>query len=131
MSEPHEMIIDAFLDGEPVDAERLTEALGDAPACQYLADVLVLRGLVGSDPGADAVVAPARTTAASRRTWIAAAAVVVAAGSGFGLGWRAAGNRAALIAPPGSPAVAISVSAPEPTAVIRLESGVDWDERRW
>lgn len=129
MTESH-FLIDDLVDGEPVDPARLAEALADPDARQYLADVLVLRGLVRNEPGAEAAGARARTTAPWRLRLVAAAAVLVTGALGFGLGWRAAGERP----PPGSrtntPGV-ISISAPEPSAVITLEPGVDWDERRW
>jgi hypothetical protein len=131
MTDTSESIIDEFLDGEPVDPVRLADVLAGAGARQYLADVLVLRGIVRSEPGADASSVPARPPAPSRLRIAAASAVLVTGALGFGLGWRAAGSGIGSIDPADGPTVAVSESAPEPTAVIRLESGIDWDERRW
>jgi hypothetical protein len=125
-------VIAAFADGEPVDPAELTRALSEADGREHLIDLLVLRGLVGGQSASrPALMAPPARPAVSRLRWLSAAAalagVCVLGGYLAGLGSAAA--------PPATPAAAttrpaaIPVSAPAPTRVIRLEKGVDWNER--
>jgi hypothetical protein len=133
MSEPHE-IIGAFLDGEPVEPERLGEALAGEDARRCLVDLLVLRGLMRSDTGAEPVVVPPPATLTRPRSWRLAAAVtlVMGAAAGYGVGWWSAVDREPpTTGPADGPTVATTVRAPEPTDIIRLEPGVDWSERTW
>jgi anti-sigma factor RsiW len=137
----YEDVIEAFVDNEPVGAGELAAALAAPDGRQYLIDLLVLRGLV-SDGLPDALKpggAIGRSQpAAARRSksmfWLpvaAAALVTVGLGAGFIAG-RAL-DRQAPSTPPvvtQTPAVETGTAvAPAPTHVIRMEKGVDWNER--
>ena len=134
----HEMI-DALVDGERVDAEVLRRALADASGRDYLIDILALRDAVTqTSPKSQPEAAPRRPHPAWHRAvaWPAAAAVLIASlAAGFAAGYQFAGVPAV---PAGSTDVSIravgpvtappGLTAPAPTRVIRLESGVDWQE---
>ncbi|HYN05976.1 MAG TPA: hypothetical protein VES67_01175 [Vicinamibacterales bacterium] len=131
MSEIHDCVA-AFVDGEPIDPEQLDRALADAEGRAYLIDLLVLRGLYGRRAPLttipDVPEPPARP---ARLRWVpAAAAVVVLSVLGGYVAGRQSGER------PPAPDVGplrtqteITITAPAPTQVIRLEPGVDWRER--
>ena len=131
----HKDVLAAFLDDEPVEASALSAALADADAREHFIDLLVLRGLVG-DAAQPRLVAGDATRAhvapAARRhttAWLAAAAALVIAGTAAGyLTGRSGLSAAPPIATPLAGVVATS-SAPAPTHVIRLENGVNWNER--
>jgi hypothetical protein len=132
MSEIHECIA-AFADGEPVDPARLDRALADAEGRAYLIDLLVLRGLYGRR---DRAAMPAARSRAARFRWLPAVAalVIVSVLGGYVAGRR--GDGRSVDASPGRSAdsagpiqTEIAVTAPAPTHVIRLEPGVDWNER--
>jgi hypothetical protein len=115
-------LIDAFVDGEAVDPRDLVRALAVEGDREYFADVLVLRRLARG-PRAMAPAAPLAAAGSmvirkrpspGPRWWAAAAAMAVLA---------AAGGYVAALQPVHDDA------APAPTAVIKLERGVDWDER--
>jgi hypothetical protein len=128
MSEIHDCVA-AFADGEAVDPERLDLALADADGRAYLIDLLVLRGLYGRRD--------AQPVLASRPRpfrWLPAVAALVMVSV---LGGYVAGRRAGEtgVSPDADAALPlrtrteITVTAPAPTHVIRLEPGVDWKER--
>jgi hypothetical protein len=134
MTDVHDVIA-AFADGEPVDPHALKAALAMPDGRDYLVDVLALRGLVSgrgvSVARASSASAAMRRATSSPARWMPAAAILfVSLLSGFAVGWRTA-SRGADSAPavervidlPASP-----VAAPEPTQVIRFQSGVDWKE---
>ena len=139
MSEHRYEIIDALVDGERLDPEALERALAEAGGRDYLIDVLALRDALAQTTPA---VQPAITARIVRPTWqraiawpAAAAVLVGSLAAGFAAGYRFAGaasqSGAAMQAQ--SPAIeptaqAPGPSAPAPTRVIRLESGVDWQE---
>lgn len=132
MSEVHECIA-AFADGEPVDPGRLDRALADADGRAYLIDLLVLRGLYGRR---DAQPVPAsRPRRAFRWLPAVAALLIVSVLGGYVAGRRAGeasvdtAGRSADAAGPLRAQTEISVTAPAPTHVIRLEPGIDWKER--
>jgi hypothetical protein len=119
--------IAAFLDGEPVDAVALKDALARDAGREYLVDLLRLRDAV---PHAwpPVVVAGPSPRYASLRWWAAAAVVLIASAVGYAAGQRAqvaADNQGA-----GGSVIAVleagPAAAPEPTHVIRLEPGVTW-----
>lgn len=125
MSDAHD-VIEAFVDGEFVDPVQLKAALAGEAERDLLIDLLVLRGLVAGQTALRPATseAPARSRG-SRLRLVAAAAGI----AGLGLfGGYLAGLRhvpdvtrpAALTGPP---------AAPTPTHIIRLENGVDWNER--
>lgn len=134
MSEFHDCI-GAFADGEPVDPEVLDRALAAPDGRAYLIDLLALRRLYGRHAPVVAA-APAAPSAPARptvtRRFLTAAAAVVVAGT---LGGYAAGRLSNPTAVPDrqaaslQPAPGAALTAPKPTQVIKLEPGVDWNER--
>src|SRR5262245_27286892 len=125
MSDIHD-VIEAFIDGESVEPAQLKQALSDEDGRNLLVDLLVLRGLMGAQPGVRSAAAevPARTRA-SRLRLVAAAACIAGAGV-FG-GYLAGLRHTPAVTRPA--AAGISAPAPAPTHVIRLENGVDWNEK--
>lgn len=135
MSEIHDCI-GAFADGEPVDPATLDLALADATGRAYLIDLLVLRRLYGRHgpaiaPGPLAAAkTPGRPTVTRR--FVTAAAALVVAGT---VGGYVAGRLSIPTAIPDrqaasrQPAPGAALTAPTPTQVIKLEPGVDWNER--
>jgi hypothetical protein len=118
-------VIEAFIDGEPVDPPRLKAALAEEEGRDLLVDLLVLRGLVAGQaalrPAASETPAPVRRS----RLRLAAAAAAIAGVSVLG-GYLAGSRRPPDVTQP----VAVSgAPAPAPTHIIRLENGVDWNEK--
>lgn len=105
MSQTHE-VISAFLDDEPFSPKDLGDALSDPAGLALLIDLIALRHLTQSE-GATAMPA-ARTWAASLRTVLAVAAVLVALVGGYVAGTRQTG-------------VAVS-AAPAPTRVVQVQA---------
>jgi hypothetical protein len=118
-------VIEAFVDGEPVDPASLKTALADAAGRDLLVDLLVLRGLVAGQWAARPAASAAPRSRGSR-LWLAAAAATVAAFGVLG-GYVAGSHRVAN--PVTGPAALTAAPAPAPTHVFRLENGVDWNER--
>ncbi|HEX5070367.1 MAG TPA: hypothetical protein VFV78_09150 [Vicinamibacterales bacterium] len=138
----HEDVISAFVDNEPVSAGDLAAALAAPDGRDYLIDLLVLRGIV-SDGLPDALkpggaigrVQPPGARRSTPAFWLpVAAAALVAIGLGAGFVAGRALDRPAPVTP--SPVVTQSPAAdaaravaPAPTHVIRMEKGIDWNER--
>ena len=146
MSDFHDCI-GAFADGEPVDPALLERVLAEPEGRSYLIDVLVLRGWYGyRGSGADlsraagghdswsvADVGPVKATGPTGRgRWRTAVAALVTVGvlGGYIAGRQSvphdADERAAAARQAKSDT---SVTAPAPTQIIKLEPGVDWNER--
>lgn len=127
----HRDVIAAFADLEPVDVETLSAALADPEAREYFMDILLLRGMVG---GAEPV-EPKKAQTPRYRALAAAAFITIGLGTGF-LAARVMLDRNgdqiaqddAIVSPVQRPAES-ATAAPPPTHVIRLESGVEWNER--
>src|SRR5262245_50785845 len=124
-------VVEAFADGEPVEPSALLDALSKPEGREHLVDVLVLRGLVGDHGSArPAALAPARPARSRvRRLAVAASLAAVSMLGGYVWGQR---TSELPIRATDTPAVAPSsapVPAPAPTRIIRLETGVDWNER--
>ena len=127
-------VIDAFLDGDRIDADALKRALTDESCRDYLVDTLALReALVVSAPAADEM--PRLRRGWRRFGWPSAAVILLGSlAGGFAAGYRSAG--ALSTASPGPAPVATVPAvrapsapvAPKPTRVIRLEPGIDWKE---
>jgi hypothetical protein len=122
-------VIAAFADGELVEPARLLAALAEASGREHLVDLLVLRGLMGGSPNVRPVLGTAPAAPARGVRYLAMAALVgIAVAGGF-----VAGQQRATPAPagkaPAALAPATAPSAPAPTRVIRLENGVNWNER--
>jgi hypothetical protein len=132
MNDSHELIA-AFADGEPVPATALKAALGDEDGRDYLIDLLALRGLVNDAKPVAAQPAPSRPAAARTTTRVstwrllsAAALIVISVTGGYAAGRITAerAGEARVVA-----AVPDQVTAPAPTHVIRMENGINWNER--
>src|SRR5215471_7972330 len=125
MSDTHD-VIEAFIDGEFVDPAQLKAALADDAGRDLLIDLLALRGLVAGQ----AALRPAATDAPAGRSRVSRLRLVAAAAGIAGLallgGYLAGSHRPSSIA---APAAVTGTPAPAPTHVIRLENGVDWNEK--
>jgi hypothetical protein len=125
VAEPY-AVVEAFVDGEAVDPQRLRHALDEPAVRDHLVDVLVLReGVRTITPGSWS---NPRASGARRLRWLAAAAaVLVALSAGYYTGQRTV---VASESHGGETIVAVeSVPAPpKPTQVIRLERGVNWTD---
>jgi len=123
---PGHELVDAFLDGELVDAGELRDALDSRETRDYLIDALLLRQIARStDNGSVAVAAPkARGSWRSLRWAAAIAAVIVGTGSGYAYAIHARSTPASTME------VSLDTSAPppapSPTREIRFERGVNW-----
>jgi hypothetical protein len=127
-------VIQAFVDGEPVDPVELDRALADPEGRAHLIDVVVLRKLVKrSSATVPPVVVDAAPPARRALRWLAAAAavVIVASVGGYLIGQHASARLASDgTSASGPPSVdAPAVPPPAPTVVIRFQPGVDWTER--
>jgi hypothetical protein len=120
-------IVDALLDGEPVEKARLREALGHAEARDYFIDGLLLKRLA-LDMGPRVFPAADRPAAPTMRVirWVMAAAAAVAIATGGYL----IGRGQPVLPSPAAVRLADSVSAPArppvPTQTIRFERGKNW-----
>ena len=130
----HLDVIAAFADGEHVEADALKIALADEAGREYLVDLLALRGLVAEAPVTRVAAAAPVSSPASWRLLPIAAMLVAGVAGGFAIGRQTAGSIAAEPAP--APMVTaqavppeLRIPAPEPTRVIKLESGTSWNER--
>lgn len=105
MSETHE-VISAFLDDEPFSPTDLADALSDPAGRALLVDLIALRHLTQSE-GTTAIPV-ARTRAASLRTVLAVAAVLVALVGGYCAGIRQTGVAAS--------------AAPAPNRIVQVQA---------
>ena len=151
-------VIQAFVDGEPVDPVELEQALADPEGRAHLIDLVVLRKLVRRShvaaslaPGHRADRQPKLHAKAEgpahvhgRLRAVAAAAIIAIGASvgGYFAGERATTLRMAVTAPAmtsgsetartggpeGPPYEQASAPVPAPTVVIRFQPGVDWTE---
>lgn len=135
-SDPHELI-SAFVDGEAVEAEALSEALSAPGGREALIDYVRLRALLDAEdlrPSAEFYASMERVTAPRRRRPLAAAALLAAALILAVAGvWRfGPGPRSLQASAPGSPSAAVAAAGetratpPEVKRVIRFTPGVDW-----
>jgi len=125
MSDTHD-VIEAFMDGEYVDPAQLKAALADESGRDLLIDLLVLRGLVAGQ----ATLRPAASDAPAGRSRVSRLRLLTAAAgiAGLGLlgGYLAGAHRPS---PATAPPPVTGTAAPAPTHIIRLENGVDWNEK--
>jgi hypothetical protein len=132
----HLEVIDAFVDGERVDAASLKQALADPDGRDYFVDAWTLRDAVQHDP--EIAVPEGRSAAAKRPAaagrWMIAAGLAAGLVAGVTGGYMAGLQRSPSSAPvpPATPtAVARPVPArdvfpaPAPTRVIQLEFRID------
>ena len=123
-------VIDAFIDGERVDAEALKTALADPAGRDYLVDVWLLREAVQTEPIREVAAMTPPIASRPRRAswWLVAAAFATAlaggyaAGQNFGRREPIATNPIAPVAtsPAGAPADG-PFPVPAPSRVIQLE----------
>jgi hypothetical protein len=127
-------IIDAFVDGERVDAAALKRALSEDEGRDYLVDAWLLREGVQDAMVSDAAVLAASTRSQGRRSWVvAAAAAVLCLVAGYVVGYRTAGqagpvassNKDAAPVAAGARQTPASFPVPVPTRVIQIEFGAD------
>jgi hypothetical protein len=138
-------VIAAFADGELVAGDELDAALADAAGRAYLIDILALRGLVdirradhlrqgyGGPPKLEATgtsVAGGLQPAAKRTLWLSSVAALVVAGVAGGyIAGRQQNPVNNAVRDAGTTSVATVIPAPAPTHVIRMENGVNWNEK--
>jgi hypothetical protein len=127
--DPHSEI-DALLDGEPVDKQRLRAALDDDGARDYLVEALVLRQITREmEPSRFVIPGTRRGPFYTATRWLAAG-VLLAIGLGAGYAYGQVSRppvpstgsvEVVFDAPAAAPP-----AAPEPTRTIRFEPGVNW-----
>ena len=102
-------IIDAFVDGEPVDPAALKGALADAEGRDYLVDAWLLRNVVQDEMAQESGV-PRPAGGAARRSWLIAAAVAgICLVGGYVAGTRFPGSAGS---PPPGPSSQVETAAP-------------------
>ena len=133
MEDRHEVpleVIDAFIDGERVDADALKTALADASGRDYLIDAWLLREAVRADPvGEQKAAAPPVAGRAGRASWwLVAAVFATALVGGYTAGQNFGRTRAVtestgptLTASPTTVPSSGPFPVPVPTRVIQLE----------
>ena len=123
-------IIDAFIDGERVDADALKAALADSSGRDYLIDAWLLREAVRAEPVRETLAAapPVASRASRASWWLVAAAVATAVVGGYTAGHNFGRNApvTGVLSPTltASPAAVPSngpFPVPVPTRVIQLE----------
>lgn len=120
-------VIEAFADGESVEADALKDALALAEGRDHLVDVLFVRQLAGGQGATRPIVISPTRKAGARWGWIAAAAaIVLSVAGGYAVGRRASNDTTPA---PTTEGQMVMTPAPTPTRVIQLENGVDWSER--
>lgn len=117
-------VIDAFVDGEEVDARALKTALASEAGRDYFVDTWLLRDALGSDVPAATMGTSSRPVVRSGRPWLIAAAICASVLGGYSLGnlnrTPPAASTPAVnaIVDVGTPA---AFPVPAPTRVIQLE----------
>jgi len=127
-------VIDAFVDGERVDAAALKHALSEPAGRDYLVDLWLLREGVQEEMKADTAAPPVTLPTRSPRNWLYAAAMFVCLVGGYAIGYQMSGpgSPPAPVTPPvtasqpASPAPAPApLAAPVPTRVITVQFAAD------
>src|SRR5688572_14990275 len=117
-------IIDALIDGEPVDAGALRDALAESSGRDYLVDAWLLREAVQEDHAPAPALTCLRQARPDRR-WLVAAALAGGLVVGFGLGFVT--GEPTMTPPASTPAVTAidaptsAFPVPAPTRVIQIE----------
>ena len=107
-------VITAFVDNEAFDPDALARALAEPAGRDLLIDFIALRHVVSEDGAVEQ--AAAKPLRSHWRELVAAAAVVAALAGGYLLGRGHIG--------PGQSSD--DLSAPQPTRVVDLRPGVEW-----
>ena len=131
--EPRFEIIDAFVDGERVDATALKLALSEPAGRDYLVDVWLLRESLQEEMASEVPPAAAAVRARGARPWLMAAALAACLIGGYFTGHRTSGTSGGSTQVAQPPVVAPivpaqttgSFPAPVPTRVIQLQFGTD------
>ena len=126
-------VIDAFVDGERVDAAALKHALSEPAGRDYLVDIWLLREGVQEEMKADTAAPPASLPTRSPRTWLYAAAMLVCVIGGYAIGYQMSGpgsQQPVPVTPPAANAQPASappapLAAPVPTRVITVQFAAD------
>jgi hypothetical protein len=129
LPDPSLLVIESFIDGEPIDLEALKDALSRPHGREHLADLLALRDAVWAMAPRGFATVERKRTAFDRsvRRFAIAAGVILSLTTGY-----LAGQETAK-APAESSSVEMMMDAPpaplpEATRVITLEPGVNWIE---
>ena len=129
MVETSLQVIDAFIDGERVEANALKTALSEPAGRDYFVDVWLMREAVQREGAADAappVAAPAVMPRRDLRRWATAAAIAGALLGGYAIGFRTGGVTAPAV-PVQTPAITVTAPpagafpVPPATRVIQLD----------
>lgn len=125
-------IIDAFVDGERVDAAAFKRALAEEAGRDYLVDAWLIREGVQDEMASEASVLAKPERSRAPRSWVFAAAVAACLVGGYVVGYRIGGEPPAPPAaageaplPAGVRPAATSFPVPAPTRVIQVEFGVE------
>lgn len=119
-------IIDAFMDGQRVDADAIKRALADPEGRAYMVDAWLLREAVQEDenrPSSVATQSASRSPKSSQR-WLVAAAITVSLLGGYATGRFTERQALSIVEPPVTTAVVQPSPAfpvPAATRVIQLE----------
>jgi len=107
-------IIDAFMDGERVDAAALKRALAESEGRDYLVDAWLLREGIQEDMALESAVAPQPRRARGPRPWLLAAAMLLCVAGAYLIGYRTGGVLVPKTAAPvtGSAVAPANTSAP-------------------
>jgi hypothetical protein len=126
-TERHCEILSAWVDGEPTEPTDVHQALETPEGRAFIVDVMSLRRVV--DVTGERVTRDEAPAITRRGPWLAAAAAVICVTAGYGIArFTAPGVPAAAHTDAVNIIQADAPSAPQPTHVIRFESGVDWRE---
>jgi hypothetical protein len=121
------MVVEAFIDGEAVDALALKAALADPGGRDHLVDLLLMREAI--DGGALSLHTWSDRPRPVRGRWLAAAAaVIISLAAGYLTGQLTAPSEGAPTSVEAVINVETSPPAPAPTSVISLKPGVNWTE---
>ena len=114
-------VISAFLDNEPFDARELSASLATPEGRDLLIDLIALRSVVQP---VEQTATPRMPGAGHRSLWMwaSAAGVLLALVGGYQFGRTSEGNATPALG------ATVSVAAPEPTTVLKFETGVNWTE---
>lgn len=128
--DPVYSVIASFLDGEAVDSSGLKHALATPEGLDYLVDLLALRESVRSTFPSEATAHRGRPWFSRSRSISIAAAMVLAALSGYLVGQRfdPVGRPAQVSESPVMIEFNQPTAVPVPTRVIQLQPGVNWKD---
>ena len=120
--------VEAFLDGERVDAASLKKALADPDARDHFIDLLLLRDAIGDLGVVPQSASMVQHDRRSRTKWLMAAAATafVSLSVGYAAGQRVVASEPAAVEvflPMEQP-----MRAPSPTLSIAFEPGVNWTD---